>query len=244
MQLKIEGRNKLGQLKMVLLHADTISDNEVRNALQMVGFPLSNLPQGHDVLASTGTKDQLGVYITTTDLQFAKDQAYERGRREGIVEGTEAARKERAPRCRRKHVADADLDNARREGYNAGFAAALPQGHVAYSDAELQQITDNAFMRGKEMGAAAAEVPANFPIPSDVWYGKHYGEFVTIPGFAPDSIPGASEHGYELQRVYAHKSGAHPSVPASVVLETADPAQSHANMIDQGFIPAIVILMR
>lgn len=135
-------------------------------------------------------------------------------------------------------------DDARREGYNAGFAAALPPGHVAYSDAELQQVIDNAFMRGKEMGAAAAEVPANFPIPSDVWYGKHYGEFVTIPGFAPDSIPGASEHGYELQRVYAHKSGAQPSVPANVVLETADPAQSHANMIEQGFIPAIVILMR
>ena len=89
---------------------------------------------------------------------------------------------------------------AEAEAYERGKAEALPPGSTPYTEAELQAVIDNAFMRGKDMASAA--MPSNFPIPLDVWNGSRYGEYVSVPGFPPDSIPGASEHGYEVRRVY------------------------------------------
>lgn len=204
MQLKIEGRNKLGQLKMVLLHADTITDNEVRNALQMVGFPLSNTQQGYDVLHSTGVKDQVGRYITNDDLQHEREQARAEGRREA-----------------------------------ESMQAAVPEGFSVISDKELADRINQAYERGK--AECKVETPQTFPIPADVWNGKHYGEFVSIPGFAPDSIPGASEHGYEVVRGYLPRVG---SVNSNV-FDFIPADRITTEQLDSGdYVAVLIVLMR
>lgn len=252
MQLKIEGRNKLGQLKMVLLHADTITDGEVRGALKMVGFPLSNDDQGHDVLASAGVKDQCGTYITHADLEHEKDQWFIKGHKAGHEEGHAAGLKEgkEARRCRRKHVTDDDLKLARQRGYNEGWdahrahaeqqTAAVPAGFNIISYAELANRINQAYECGK--AEAVIGVPSTFPIPADVWNGKRYGEFVTIKGFAPDTIPGASEHGYETLCMYMPRNHQVDNPFKSALINAGEMTQ---DMLDSGdYIAVLIILLR
>lgn len=256
MQLKIEGRNKLGQLKMVVLQADTITDGEVRNALQMVGFPVSTRHDpldGYNVLRDIGEKERHGKYITHADLAFEKEQAacrgWDNGYQEGYSKGKAEVEKTIKP-CRRKHVTDGALKDARKHGYNEGWdahrahaeqqtAAVLP-GFNIISDAELEDRINQAYNRGVNDGAG--EVPSTFPIPADVWNGKRYGEFVTIKGFAPDTIPGASEHGYETLCMYMPRNHQVDNPFKSALINAGEMTQ---DMLDSGdYIAVLIVLLR
>lgn len=255
MQLKIEGRNKLGQLKMVLLHADAITDGEVRNALQIVGFPLNTRHDpmdGHDVLRDIGEKEKHGKYITHADLDFEKTQRFAAGHKEGYDEGyAHGVKVGKAARlCRRRHVTDDDLKLARQRGYNEGWdahrahaeqqTAAVPAGLNVISDAELADRINQAYSRGVNDGKG--EAPSTFPIPADVWNGKHYGEFITIKGFAPDTIPGASEHGYETLCMYMPRNHQVDNPFKSALINAGEMTQ---DMLDSGdYIAVLVTLLR
>lgn len=124
--------------------------------------------------------------------------------------------------------------------YERGKAEALPPGTTAYTEAELQAIIDNAFMRGKDM--ASAKMPANFPIPLDVWNGSRYGDFVTVDGFPPESIPAASENGYEIVRMYKPKD-ARIDNPHGFAMYS--PEEMTQDMLDSGnYVALLIVVLR